>query len=225
MASVTDPALADRPLGLPALPAAAHAAPKLIDLGRKLFFDRRLSFNGTMSCAMCHVPEEGFTSNASRTAVGMKGRSLSRNAPALYNVAWQRALFHDGREKSLVGQVWSPLLNPDEMANPSVGHVLVRIRGLPDYNGAFEKLFGGQGASRTRVGVAIAAFETTLVSGNSRFDRRWYGGEAAAMSGQGVGGLGMFPGKTGWGARSIIRASGPPLPAGPLSTTRGGSMA
>lgn len=225
MASVTDPALADRPLGLPALPAAAHAAPELIDLGRKLFFDRRLSFNGTMSCAMCHVPEEGFTSNASRTAVGMEGRSLSRNAPALYNLAWQRALFHDGREKSLVGQVWSPLLNPDEMANPSVGHVLLRIRGLPDYNGEFEKLFGGQGASRTRVGVAIAAFETTLVSGNSRFDRRWYGGEAAAMSEQELAGLELFRGKAGCVTCHIIGARDALFSDGRYHITGAGSVA
>jgi len=197
MANASQAAPPETPLGLPALPATAHAAPELVDLGRKLFFDRRLSLNGTMSCAMCHVPEEGFTSNASRTAVGMEGSSLRRNAPALYNVAWQRALFHDGREKSLVSQVWSPLLHADEMANPSVGHVLGRIRGLPDYNGAFEKIFAGHGASRRRVGAAIAAFEATLVSGNSRFDRRWYGGEAAALSDRELAGLELFRGKAG----------------------------
>jgi cytochrome c peroxidase len=185
------------PLGLPGLPASARAAPALADLGRKLFFDRRLSFNGTMSCAMCHVPEEGFTSNSSRTAVGMQGKSLRRNAPALYNVIWRRSLFHDGREDSLANQVWSPLLHADEMANPSVGHVLARIRGLADYKGAFERVFAGRGPSMDRVGAAIAAFEATLVSGNSRFDRRWYGGEASALSAQELTGFELFRGKAG----------------------------
>ena len=202
------------PLGLPPLPAAAHAAPELIDLGRKLFFDRRLSANGTMSCAMCHVPEEGFTSNASRTAVGMEGRSLRRNAPALYNVIWQRALFHDGREKSLANQVWLPLLHADEMANPSVGHVLARIRGLPDYKGAFEASFAGHGPSRKHVGAAIAAFEATLVSGNSRFDRYWYGGDATALSNRELAGLELFRGQAGCatchtiGARDALFSDG-----------------
>jgi len=106
--------------GLPPLQLPADVVPdrSRVELGRKLFFDRRLSFNGTMSCAMCHVPEEGFTSNASRTAVGIEGKSLRRNAPSLLNVAWQSALFHDGREFSLSTQVWMPLLHPDEMANP-----------------------------------------------------------------------------------------------------------
>jgi cytochrome c peroxidase len=225
MASGGDAALAEAPLGLPAVPAVAHSATELVDLGRKLFFDRRLSSNGTMSCAMCHVPEEGFTSNASRTAVGMEGKSLPRNAPSLYNVAWQRALFHDGREKSLVGQVWSPLLNPDEMANPSVGHVLGRIRGLPDYKGAFEKLFAGQRASRMRVGVAIAAFETTLISGNSRFDRRWYGGEAAALSEQELAGLELFRGKGGCATCHIIGARDALFSDGRYHITGAGSVA
>ena len=202
------------PLGLPGLPASARTPPALAELGRKLFFDRRLSFNGTMSCAMCHVPEEGFTSNGSRTAVGMEGKSLRRNAPALYNVIWQRSLFHDGREESLANQVWLPLLHADEMANPSVGHVLARIRGLRDYNGAFEKVFAGRGPSMDRVGAAIAAFEATLVSGNSRFDRRWYGGEAPALSAQELSGFELFGGKAGCvachtvGARDALFSDG-----------------
>jgi cytochrome c peroxidase len=178
-----------------------------------------------MSCAMCHVPEEGFTSNASRTAVGMEGRSLRRNAPALYNVAWQRALFHDGREDSLVSQVWSPLLHADEMANPSVGHVLRRIRGLPDYKGAFEKIFSGHGVSRRRVGIAIAAFETTLLSGNSRFDRRWYGGEAAVLSDEELAGLELFRGKAGCVACHTMGARDALFSDGRYHTTGAGSGA
>ena len=171
-------------LGLPPLkmPVDVVLEPHRIELGRKLFFDRRLSFNGTMSCAMCHVPEQGFTSNASRTAVGIEGKSLRRNAPSLLNVAWQSTLFHDGRESSLSTQAWMPLLHPDEMANPSIGNVLQRVRSMADYDGQFERAFRGAGPSMETLGRAIAAFEATLVSADSRLDRWRYGGQSSASN-------------------------------------------
>ena len=183
--------------GLPPLHLPADVVPdrSRIELGRKLFFDRRLSFNGTMSCAMCHVPEEGFTSNASRTAVGIEGKSLKRNAPSLLNVAWQSTLFHDGREFSLSTQAWMPLLHPDEMANPSIGHVLQRLRGMADYDGQFERVFRGVGPSMETLGAAIAAFEATLVSADSRFDRWRYGGQGSALNDVEQLGFRIFSGK------------------------------
>lgn len=183
--------------GLPPLllPAEVVLDPSRIELGRKLFFDRRLSFNGTMSCAMCHVPEEGFTSNASRTAMGIEGRSLKRNSPSLLNVAWQASLFHDGRESSLATQAWMPLLHADEMANPSAGHVLQRIRGLADYDGQFERAFGGSGPSMDTLGAAVAAFEVTLVAADSRFDRWRYGSQGSALSDLEQQGWRIFSGK------------------------------
>jgi cytochrome c peroxidase len=177
------------------LPADVVLAPGRIELGRKLFFDRRLSFNGTMSCAMCHVPEEGFASNASQKALGIEGKSLRRNSPSLLNVAWQTSLFHDGRETSLSTQAWMPLLHPDEMANPSIGHVLQRIRGMADYNGQFERVFRGAGASMDTLGAAIAAFEATLVSADSRFDRWRFGSQGSALSDVEKLGFGVFSGK------------------------------
>ena len=193
------PAASADAFGLPPLelPAGVVVEPARVELGRKLFFDRRLSFNGTMSCAMCHVPEEGFASNASRTGVGIEGKSLLRNAPTLLNVAWQRALFHDGRESSLVTQAWMPLLHPDEMANPSIGMVLERLRALPDYGGRFERVFGGEGPSMNSVGEALAAFEATLVAADSRFDRWRYRGEAQALSQLEQRGWRLFSGKAG----------------------------
>ena len=104
-----------------------------MDLGRKLFFDRRLSFNGTLSCGMCHVPEQGFTQNELATPVGFGGLSVKRNAPALYNVAYRPRLFHDGREASLELQIWSPLLAANEMAQ-SVDRQRARAhRAMPEY--------------------------------------------------------------------------------------------
>ena len=136
------------PLGLPALPdpQPTRAA---VDLGRKLFFDRRLSFNGTLSCGMCHVPEQGFTQNELATPVGFGGLSVKRNAPALYNVAYRPRLFHDGREGELELQIWSPLLAANEMANPSIGSVLERIAPMPEYANAFVDAFGERPQRRT----------------------------------------------------------------------------
>lgn len=185
------------PLGLPAVPFPPHNPPTAakMELGRKLFFDRRLSFNGTMSCAMCHLPEQGFTSNELRTPVGNEGASARRNAPGLMNVAYHPRLFHDGRDGALETQVWGPLLAPDEMANPSLGHVLDRLRELPDYAGLFEAAFAGRGASADTVGAALASFQRTLVSGDSCFDRYRYGGASEALNAEEKTGLAIFTGK------------------------------
>lgn len=166
-----------------------------IELGRALFFDRRLSSNGTMSCTMCHVPEQGFASNASRRSVGLFGRSLPRNAPSLLDVAWRPALFHDGREASLVRQAWQPLLHPDEMGNATENEVLARIRTLREYDGRFERAFNGHAASRRTVGEALAAFVASLVAAPSRFDRWRFGGEGEALSPLERRGFALFTGK------------------------------
>jgi cytochrome c peroxidase len=194
------------PLGLPAAPVPADnpQSAEKIALGRKLFFDRRLSFNGTMSCAMCHVPEQGFTSNELATALGVEGRSLRRNAPTVLNVAYHPVLFHDGREHSLEQQVWGPLLAANEMANPSIGQVVARIRALEDYRGLFERSFGGRAATVETIGQAIAAYERTLVSGGSRFDRWRFGGEASALDATEQEGFRLFTGKARCAACHLV---------------------
>lgn len=190
------PSQAAHAFGLPPLQAGmSTGSAAQAELGRKLFFDRRLSFNGSLSCAMCHVPEEGFTSHASKTAVGIEGKSLKRNAPSLLNVAWQHPLFHDGRESSLVTQAWAPFLNPEEMGNPSISHVLDRLRSLRDYDGLFQQAFDGQAASMDTVGAALAAYETTLVAGGSRFDRWRFARDSQALSAQEQRGYYLFAGK------------------------------
>jgi cytochrome c peroxidase len=148
-----------------------------------------------MSCAMCHVPEQGFTSNELATALGVEGRSLRRNAPTVLNVAYHPVLFHDGREHSLEQQVWGPLLAANEMANPSIGQVVARIRALEDYRGLFERSFGGRVATVETIGQAIAAYERTLVSGGSRFDRWRFGGETGALDATEQDGFRLFTGK------------------------------
>ncbi len=171
------------PLVLPALPIPADnpITPEKVSLGRKLFFDRRLSFNGTLSCAMCHIPEQGFTQHQLATSVGIEGRFVKRNSPTLYNVAYRTSLFHDGREFSLENQVWSPLLARNEMGNPSMGIVIERIRHTADYQGLFERAFEREVSAQT-VGQALAAYERTLLSGCSPFDLSIYGGAENAMT-------------------------------------------
>ena len=157
-------------LGLPKLTHPLRA--NEIDLGRQLFFDRRLSANANLSCAMCHVPEQGFTQNELATPVGDEGRGGRRNAPSLYNLAFQQSLFWDGREQSLEDQVWSPLLARNEMANPSKEAVLKRLNAIPTYQAAFAENYG-QGLTSQTLGLALAAYQRALISGNSAFDR-WY---------------------------------------------------
>jgi cytochrome c peroxidase len=185
------------PLGLPALevPPDNPLTPQKAALGRKLFFDRRLSPNGTMSCAMCHVPEQGFTAHELATPVGIEGRSVRRNAPTVLNAGWLQRLFHDGREISLENQVWGPLLAANEMGNPSIGYVIERVRALADYAGLFEAAFAGKGVSAERIGAALASYERTLAAGNSRFDRWRYGGDAGALDRREQDGFAIFAGK------------------------------
>jgi cytochrome c peroxidase len=183
-------------LGLPPVPVPKDnplTAAK-ISLGRKLFYDRRLSLNKTFSCAMCHIPEQGFTSNEMATAVGVEGRTVRRNSPTLYNVAYLDRLFHDGRETTLEQQAWGPLLAHDEMANPSIGYVLDTVAKSEDYRGLFQKAFG-KGPSMETLGMAIASYERTLNSADSPFDRWYYGKDKKALSEQAREGFKLFTGK------------------------------
>jgi cytochrome c peroxidase len=192
------------PLGLPAVPGAETIDPAKIELGRKLFFDRRLSLNDTFSCAMCHVPEQGFTNNEIATAVGIEGRSVRRNSPTLFNVAYAELLFHDGREDRLEQQIWGPLLARNEMGNPSVGYLLNKIRRIDDYDGLFEAAFDGRGVSMATLGNALASYQRTLVSGDSAFDRWYYGGDANALSAPAQRGFELFTGKAACSACHLV---------------------
>ena len=186
------------PLGLPPVPAPQDnpMTPAKVDLGRKLFFDRRLSLNNTFSCAMCHIPEQGFTSNEQATAVGIEGRTVRRNSPTIYNVAYLKRLFHDGRENRLEQQAWGPLLASNEMGAPSVGYVVEKIRGLPDYAGLFEKAFK-RGPSMETVGMALASYERSLNSADSPFDRWYFGKKKDALPAEARFGFELFTGKAG----------------------------
>ncbi len=193
-------------LGLPPIPVVADntLTERKIELGRKLFFDRRLSYNNTFSCAMCHIPEQGFTSNELATAVGVEGRTVRRNSPTLYNVAYSKSFFHDGRETTLEHQVWGPLLAGNEMANPSIGFVIEKLKRIRDYDGIFEQAFEGRSATIETVGMAIASYERVLRSGASPFDRWYYGKDEQALGESARRGYRLFSGKAHCSACHII---------------------
>lgn len=187
------------PIGLPRdalngpLPSAAQIA-----LGRRLFFDRRLSHNDTVACASCHVPDQGYTNNELMTPVGIEGRTVKRNAPSLFNVGLLPRLFHDARESRLEQQVWAPLLAVNEMGNPSIGYVLDKIAALPEYELLFTAAFPSTPApTMETLGIALAAYERALLSGDSPFDRWRAGHDDGAMSDAAQRGYGLFTGKAG----------------------------
>ena len=184
------------PLGLPVIPVPDDnpVTEDKVQLGRKLFFDRRLSANNTLSCAMCHIAEQGFAQNELKTPVGMQGKSVRRNAPTIYNTAYLNRLFHDGREFSLENQVWAPLLAVNEMGNLSIGTVIERIRSLADYDDLFERAFG-RGPDIQTIGMALASYERTLVSGNSSFDRWYFGKDKTTIGESAQRGFALFRGK------------------------------
>jgi len=190
--------LSNPPLGLPKQmsPKDKPVTEAKVALGRRLFFDRRLSLNNTFSCAMCHIPEQGFSNNEMATAVGIEGRSVRRNSPTLYNVGYAALLFHDGRENSLEQQAWGPLLAHNEMGNPSIAQVVDKLKADEDYRHRFVKAFG-KGPTMETIGQALASYQRTLNSADSAFDRWYYGKQAKALTPEAQRGFALFTGKAG----------------------------
>ncbi|MBI5575595.1 MAG: cytochrome-c peroxidase [Deltaproteobacteria bacterium] len=179
------------PLPPPPVPKENLQTPEKIELGKKLFFDRRLSGDGTMNCASCHIPDKAFTDGQELSLSYPTTRNW-RNAPTLINAAYFRHLFHDGRAASLEEQALFPIMSPFEM-NLNLDFLEEKIRAVPEYDGAFRKVFGGE-PTRMRVAMAISAFERTLVSANAPIDR-YLAGTQDALSPEARQGYGIFTGK------------------------------
>jgi cytochrome c peroxidase len=164
-------------------------------LGETLFHDRRLSADGTFACATCHDVRKGL-SDGREKAVGVPGRSLARHTPGLWNLAWARAVFWDGRARSLEEQAAGPIIASDEMAQP-IEALVARLAADPSYVRAFTKAFpAAPRVSEDNLKKAIATYERTLVSPQTRFDR-WIAGEDKALSRREVDGFLLFAGKAG----------------------------
>jgi cytochrome c peroxidase len=178
------------PLGLPPVPIPRDnpQTPEKVALGKKLFLDKRFSSTRQVACAECHHPEQAFTDSPLRTSEGIKvgGKALTgtRNAPTVVNAAYFDLQFWDGRSPSLEDQSQHPFVNPVEMGLKDHQPILKLVRTDPEYVKAFEQVFGKKGPQVTmkEVQQAIAAFERTQVSGNSPFDRYFYGGESSALT-------------------------------------------
>jgi cytochrome c peroxidase len=182
----------EAPLGLPPLPVPADNPPTVetVALGKKLYFDPRLSADGSVSCATCHAPEKGF-GDARRTAQGVRQQTGNRNAPTVLNAAYSPRQFWDGRAASLEEQAAGPIANPIEMNLPH-DQCVARLNADPEYRALFAKAFGPGAIAMGHVQKAIAAFERTLITGNSPFDRYQYGGDRTAMPEAAVRGMAIF---------------------------------
>lgn len=162
------------------------------DLGRTLFFDARLSADGSVSCASCHDPKRAFTDGRA-IAEGIGGRKGARNSPTLLNAMFNTGQFWDGRAASLEDQAKMPLTNPDEMGNRSLDEVAARLSSIPEYAAGFKQVFDGP-VTIDRLAKAIAAFERTLISGDSPLDR-YLAGDLDALGDSARTGFALFRGK------------------------------
>jgi cytochrome c peroxidase len=172
-----------------------------VELGRQLYFDGRLSKSGQVPCAFCHNPGTGFA-DPRQTSIGFSGRLGGRNAPTVYNAGFNPAQFWDGRAGSLEEQAIGPIHNPVEMAETHEA-VVPKIAKIPGYQKQFRAVFG-KDASLQSIAEAIAAFERTIVSTNSPFDR-YAMGDQSAMNESAVQGMAIFKGK----GRCILCHNGP----------------
>src|SRR5947208_10071855 len=160
------------------LPPDNPQTPEKIALGRKLFFDGRLSADGSVACASCHNPERAFT-DGKPTSTGIHGRVGQRNAPTILNALYNKTQFWDGRAKTLEEQAALPIVNPLEMGQPSMDAAVTRIAALAEYQRAFRGVFGRPPNSPDLV-RAIASYERTQVSFDSPFDH-FIAGDANAL--------------------------------------------
>src|SRR5882762_7170565 len=167
----TDPLAQPRSLqqvGLPveatraAIPPDNPQTPEKISLGQKLFFDPRLSVDGTVSCSTCHEPAFAFTERKP-TSVGIKGRVGQRNAPTVLNALYNKTQFWDGRVKTLEEQAALPIVNAVEMGHPNLDAAVARIAAVAEYQQAFQRIFG-RPLNCANLLRAIASYERTQIS-------------------------------------------------------------
>ncbi len=163
--------------------------PAMVELGKQLYFDPRLSKSGFISCNSCHNLSMGGTDNLP-TSIGHNWTEGPINAPTVLNSSMNLAQFWDGRAKDLQAQAGGPIANPKEMASSHVLAVNV-VQGIPGYVTEFSKVFGDGKVSFNEITQAIAAFEATLVTPNSRFDQ-WLKGDKQAITPKELAGYELF---------------------------------
>ena len=173
-------------------PEGSISSPARIELGRLLYFDPVLSGDNKVACASCHHPAYGF-GDGRAVSTGIGGQKGGRSAPTVWNAAFAREQFWDGRVKTLEDQAKGPISNPIEM-NQNPQQLLVELKAIPEYVRRFDEAFGGNGGSAVTIdnlAAAIATFERTVISANSPYDR-YAAGEASALSESARRGLNLF---------------------------------
>lgn len=185
------------PKGLPPMPWPADNpyTQEKMELGRTLFYDKRLSSDGTISCASCHSLPLAFADHTP-VSTGVEGRQGTRNSPTVVNSAYLKKLFWDGRASSLEEQCLGPLSNPLEMtlaSDPHAAHqdCCKRIGTIPGYKPLFKAAFGTEECNIDNLAKALATFERTILSGNSPYDR-YLAGDKTALSEQELEGWKVF---------------------------------
>ncbi|HZR81026.1 MAG TPA: cytochrome c peroxidase [Candidatus Binatia bacterium] len=210
------PASGDVPPGYPlglsrvlyeiSVPPEGAGSPEVVALGEKLFNDKRLSVDDSVSCATCHEPTRGFVDHKP-TSVGVRDQTGKRNSPTILNAMFNADQFWDGRAKTLEDQAKLPILNPIEMGQASPADVEKKLRGIPEYSAAFQRIYG-RDVTYDDLAAAIAAFERQHASADSPFDR-FVAGDANAID---------APAKRGW---ALFNGKGRCTSCHAFSTTRG----
>ncbi|MGI6454350.1 MAG: cytochrome-c peroxidase [bacterium] len=187
------PLTIEPPLGLPPVPVPADnpMTVEKVELGKMLYFDKRLSEDNTLSCATCHMPEHGYA-EPRPVSLGIHEQSGTRNANSVINTAYATSMFWDGREKDLEAQAAGPVENPIEMG-ANMDLVAKEIAEIPEYKKRFHEVFG-QEPSKENITKALAAFERTILSGNSAYDQ-FQSGDKTAMSEEAQKGMVLFNGR------------------------------
>jgi cytochrome c peroxidase len=161
------------------IPADNPMTPEKVALGRQLFFDKRLSGDGSRSCYSCHVCEKGLTDGLPK-AVGAFNKPLPRSSPTLWNIGYHKMFYWDGRSPSLEKQAMAAWQLANMGAKDREPEILATINGLQGYRSQFQKVFGGDATAENMM-QAIAAFERTIISGDTAWDR-WQAGDESAVS-------------------------------------------
>jgi len=188
------------------IPAGNELTADRIALGRKLYFDTRLSKDGTLACATCHDVSRGFTDHRS-VSEGIGDHLGKRSAPTTMNAALLQSQFWDGRAPSLEEQAKLPILNPIEMGHPDAASAMAAVNTDPAYQGLFQKAYG-RTPNYEDLGRAIASFERTLIFLDAPFDR-FAAGDSRALSAAAQRGLDLFNGKARCVSCHMINASNP----------------
>ena len=178
---------------LPPLPAMEQPAPAKAELGKALFFDRRLSGDGTVSCAVCHIPDEAFADGQKISAAYPTNKHW-RNTNSLLNVAYLEVFFWDGRSRSLEAQALGPIHSSFEM-NLNPQFLVAKLREIPAYQQLFQAAWGGE-VSLDRIVASLAAFQQSLLMSNSPFDQ-FLAGDKQALSAEARQGAEIFFGERG----------------------------